>query len=61
MDDKEKEEQPETEYSVVTRGDNFPIVDLRKYNTEGKEAHYIQVSQIIKKVTENNKENEENK
>ena len=35
-------ENAETEDSVIMRGDNLPIVDLSKYNTEGKEAHYIQ-------------------
>ena len=33
-------EQPETEEdSLILRGDNLPIVDLSKFNTEGKEAH----------------------
>ena len=36
--------------SQICRGDNFPIVDLKAFNTEGKgkEAQFIQ----IKKVTE---------
>ena len=34
-------ETAETEVdSVIMRGDHLPIVDLSKYNTEGKEAHY---------------------
>ena len=31
------------EDSVIMRGDNLPIVDLSKYHTDGKEAHYIQI------------------
>ena len=32
--------QPETdEDSFIMRGDNLPIVDLSKFNTDGKEAH----------------------
>ena len=38
--------------SQIIRGDNLSIVDLRKYNTEGKEAHYVQINQIIGAVTE---------
>ena len=52
-------EQPETEEdSVILRGDNLPIVDLNKFNTDGKEAHYIQINHIVgtlsgnKKITE---------
>ena len=37
------------------RGDNFPIVDLSKYHTEGKEAHYIQFNHIVNHLTTNNK------
>ena len=32
------------EDSVIMRGDNLPIVHLSKYHTEGKEAHYIQIT-----------------
>ena len=35
------------EDSVIMRGDNLPIVDLSKYHTEGKEAHYIQINHIV--------------
>ena len=47
-------EQPETEEdSVIMRGDNLPIVDLSKFNTDGKEAHYIQINHIVGKLTGN--------
>ena len=38
--------------SQIIRGDNLPMVDLKNYNTEGKEAHYVQINQIIGVVTE---------
>ena len=37
------------------RGDNLPIVDLSKFNTDGKEAHYIQINHIVVKLTGNKK------
>ena len=37
------------------RGENLPIVDLSKFNTEGKEAHYIQIYHIVGKLTSNKK------
>ena len=37
------------------RGDNLPIVDLTKFNTNGKEAHYIQINHIVGKLTGNRK------
>ena len=37
------------------RGDNLPIVDLSKYNTDGKEAKYIQINYIVEKLTSNKK------
>ena len=37
------------------RGDNLPIVNLSKYNTEGKEAKYIQISHIVGNLTANKK------
>ena len=49
------------EDSVIMRGDNLPIVDLSKYHTEGKEAHYIQINHIVGRLTENKKMTEENK
>ena len=70
----EEEEQPEEireegeleienaeteEDSVIMPGDNLPIVDLSKYNTEGKEAHYIQINHIVGKLTSNKKITEE--
>ena len=42
------------------RGDNLPIVDLSKYHTEGKEAHYIQINHIVGRFTESKKSTEEN-
>ena len=49
-------EQPETEEdSLILRGDNLPIVDLSKFNTEGKEAHYIQINHIVGKLSGNKK------
>ena len=39
------------EDSVILRGDNLPIVDLAKYKTEGKEAHYIQINHIVNQLT----------
>ena len=49
-------EQPETEEdSVIMRGDNLPIVDLSKFNTDGKEAHYIQINHIVGKLSGNEK------
>ena len=44
-------EQPQTEEdSVIMRGDNLPKMDLSKFNTDGKEAHYIQINHIVGKV-----------
>ena len=51
---------PESEgESQIIRGDNLPIVDLKNYNTEGKETHYVQINQIIGTDTEEKKINEE--
>ena len=41
------------------RGDNLPIVDLSKYNTEGKEAKYIEINHIFGKLTANKKATED--
>ena len=41
------------------RGENLPIVDLKNYSTEGKEAHYVQTNQINEAVTEGTKIAEE--
>ena len=54
------------------RGDNLPIVDLTKYNTNGKEpkyltkydtngkeAKYVQINYIVGKLTANKKATEE--
>ena len=48
------------EDSVIMRGDNLPIVDLSKYHTDGKEAHYIQINHIVGRTTENKNFIEEN-
>ena len=49
-------EQPESEEDrVIMRGDNLPIVDLSKFNTHGKEAHYIQINHIVGKLSGNKK------
>ena len=55
----EETEQESEGESQVIRGDNFPIVDLKAYNTEGKEAQFIQINQIIEKATGNQKNTEE--
>ena len=75
-EEEEEEEEPEApeegelqtdqntvdteEDSVIMRGDNLPIVDLSKYHTDGKEAHYIQINHIVGKIIENKKLTEEN-
>ena len=63
MEEQLPEEQindPESEgESQVIRGDNLPIVDLKSYHTEGKEAHYVQINQIIETVTEGKKATKE--
>ena len=60
MEEQPPEEQlndPESEgESQIIRGDNLPIVDLKNYSTERKEAHYVQFNQIIGVVTEGKKE-----
>ena len=48
IEDIEQESEAE---SQVVRGDNFPIVDLKSYNTDGKEIQLIQINQVIEKVT----------
>ena len=55
-------EQPETEEdSVIMRGDNLPLVDLSKFNTDGKEAHYIQINHIVGQLSGNKKITEDTK
>ena len=41
------------------RGDNLPIVDLMKYNTNGEEAKYIQMNHIVGKIPANKTVTEE--
>ena len=55
----EETEQESEGESQVIRGDNFHIVDLKAYNTEGKEAQFIQINQVIEKVSGNQKNTEE--
>ena len=53
-------ENTETEEdSVIMRGDNLPIVDLSKYNTDRKETKYIEINHIVGKLTSNKKITEE--
>ena len=37
--------------SIILRGDNLPIFDLSKYNTDGKEAKYIQINHFVGNLT----------
>ena len=55
----EETEQESEGESQIIRGDNFPIVDLKAYNTEGKEAQFIQINHVIEKVTGNQKNTDE--
>ena len=41
--------------NVIMWGVNLPIVDLCKYNTDGEEAHYIQINHILGQLTSNKK------
>ena len=61
MEEEEEAQQPETIEDTeqesegeiqVTRGDNFPIKDLKAYNTEGKEVQIIGKVTGVKKNTE---------
>ena len=48
------------EDSIILRGHYLPIVDLGKYNTDGKQAKYIQINHIVGNVTTNKMTTEEN-
>ena len=48
IEDTEQESEGE---SQVIRGDNLPIVGLKSYNTDGKEIQFIQINQVIEKIT----------
>ena len=37
--------------SVIMMEDNLATVDLSKYDTEGKEAHYTQINQTVNQLT----------
>ena len=54
INDPESEEE-----SQIIHGHNLLSVDLKNYNTEGNEAHYVQINQIIAVVTEGKKVTEE--
>ena len=55
-----EENEPDSEgESQIVREDNFPIVDLKAYNTEGREAPIIQINQVIDKLTGNKKATED--
>ena len=41
------------------RGDNLPIMNLTKYNTNGKKAKYCQINHIVGKLTTNKKTKED--
>ena len=56
IEDTEQESEGE---SQVIRGDNFPIVDLKSYNSDGKEIQFIQINQVIEKVTGEKKSTED--
>ena len=56
IEDTEQESEGE---SQVIRGDNFPIVDLKSYNSDGKEIQFIQINQVIEKVTGQKKSTED--
>ena len=58
-EDGEIEKAETEEDSVIMRGDKLPIVDLSKYNTDGKEAKYIQINHIVGKLTANKKVTED--
>ena len=46
-------ENAETEEdSIIMRGKNLPIVDLSKYNTDGKKAKYIQINHIVGQINQ---------
>ena len=40
------------ENSQIILGDSFPIVDLKAFNTDGKDAQFIQRNQVIEKMVE---------
>ena len=55
----EEENEPESEgESQIIQGDNFPIVDLKAYNTEGREAQFKKINQVVEKMTGDKKATE---
>ena len=48
FEDNEQESEGETQ---LIQGDNFPIVVVEAYDTEGKEDHFIRTNQVIDKTT----------
>ena len=56
-----EENEPENEgESQVIRSINFIIVDLSAFNTEGKEAQFIQIDQAMERMTGEIKTTEDN-
>ena len=51
----EPEQVEKEEDSVILRGYILPIVDWSKFNKKGKEAHYIQISHNVGKLSGNKK------
>ena len=45
--DFEQKPQDTEEDSIIMRRDNLPIVNLSKYNADGKEAKYFQMNHIV--------------
>ena len=55
----ETEKDRVIEFYKFLQLDNLPIVDLTKYNTDGKDAKYIQINHIVGKLTTNKKATED--
>ena len=53
-----QEPEDTEEHCIIMRGDNLPIVNLNKYNTDGKETEYIQMNHIVGNLTTNKEETE---
>ena len=56
----EEENEPATEgKNQIVRGDNFSIVDSKANNTEGREAQFIHINQVIEKMVGDKKTTED--
>ena len=54
------ENEPDSEgESQIIRSDNFPIVGIKAYNTEGRETQFKQINQVNDKMVGNKKATEE--